>query len=268
MKRSVEFARFVVASLLALQLCVAVFSQEGRAQEPQKDESPGPATGASAAGQTGAGSGSTRTTAAKSGGADGLGNLQLGGERRPLYRLCRSDVVTLSFTLSPEFDQTLTVQPDGYVALRDAGMVLAQGLTLEEFRNAVQRAYGGYLHDPEAAVALKDFEHPYFIAGGEVGHPGKYELRGETTVAEAVQIAGGFTPQAKHSQVLLFRRVNDDFVEARILNLKKMLQEKSLAEDPHLSPGDLIFVPQNAVSKIARFVSRPSLSMYMNSTQF
>jgi polysaccharide biosynthesis/export protein len=261
MKRTIVSAKFAVAILLAVQLCVAVF-----AQEKQKNESLGSA--ASSAGQTGAGSGSTRTTAAKSGGAGGMGNPQLGGERRPLYRLRRSDAVTVSFTLSPEFDQILTVQPDGYVALKDAGMVVAQGLTLDEFREAVQRAYEGYLHDPEVAVALKDFEHPYFIAGGQVGHPGKYELRGETTVAEAVQIAGGFTQQAKHSQVLLFRRVNDDFVEARILNLKKMLQEKNLAEDPHLSPGDLIFVPQNALSKIARFLSRPSMSMYVSSAQF
>jgi polysaccharide export outer membrane protein len=177
-------------------------------------------------------------------------------------------VVTVSFTLSPEFDQILTVQPDGYVALKDAGMVVAQGLTLDEFRAAVERSYQGYLHDPQPAVALKDFEHPYFIAGGQVGHPGKYELRGETTVAEAVQIAGGFTQDAKHSQVLLFRRVNDELVEARIFNLKKMLQEKNLAEDPHLQPGDLIFVPQNAISKIGRFLSRPSASLYLNSTQF
>jgi len=197
-----------------------------------------------------------------------MGNPQLGGERRPLYRLRRSDVVTVSFTLSPEFDQILTVQPDGYVALKDAGMVVAQGLTLDEFRAAVERSYQGYLHDPQPAVALKDFEHPYFIAGGQVGHPGKYELRGETTVAEAVQIAGGFTQDAKHSQVLLFRRVNDELVEARIFNLKKMLQEKNLAEDPHLQPGDLIFVPQNAISKIGRFLSRPSASLYLNSTQF
>ncbi len=197
-----------------------------------------------------------------------MGNPQLGGDRRPLYRLCRSDVVAISFTLAPEFDQTLTVQPDGYVELKDAGMVVAQGLTIEQFREAVRGAYHGYLHDPEVAVALKDFEHPYFIAGGEVGHPGKYELRGELTVAEAVQIAGGFTQQARHSQVLLFRRVNDELVEARILNLKKMLHEKNLAEDPHLSPGDLIFVPQNAVSKIARFLSRPSMSMYVSPTQF
>ena len=67
--------------------------------------------------------------AAKPGKADGMGNPRLGGDRRPLYRLTRSDVVTLSFTLSPEFDQILTIQPDGYVSLKDAGPVLAQGLT-------------------------------------------------------------------------------------------------------------------------------------------
>jgi protein involved in polysaccharide export with SLBB domain len=87
-------------------------------------------------------------------------------------------------------------------------------------------------------------------------------------VAEAVQIAGGFTPEAKHSQVVLFRRVNEDLMETRVLDLKKMLKQSSLKEDVHLRPGDLIFVPQNTVSKIARFVSKATLSMYMNSSQF
>jgi polysaccharide export outer membrane protein len=132
----------------------------------------------------------------------------------------------------------------------------------------VQKAYRGYLHDPEVAVALKDFERPYFIVGGQVGKPGKYELRSDTTVAEAVQIAGGFTQQSKHSQVVLFRRVNDDLVETHLMNLKKMLNERSLKEDAQLRPGDMVFVPQNSISKIARFLDKPSLSMYMNSTQF
>ncbi len=205
--------------------------------------------------------------AAKPGEADGAGNLQLGGHR-PLYRLNHSDVVGLSFTLSPEFDQTLTIQPDGYVTLKDAEPVLAEGLTLEEFRLAVDRAYTGYLHDPQVAVVLKEFDHPYFIAGGEVGKPGKYELRSETTIIEAVQIAGGFTHEAKHSQVLLFRRVNGDLVEARVFNLKKMLKERSVDEASRLRPGDLVFVPQNSISKIERFISKPDLSMYVSSTQF
>jgi len=206
--------------------------------------------------------------AAKPGQADGTGNPRLGGGGRPLYRLNRSDVVALSFTLSPEFDQTLTIQPDGYIALKDAGPVLAQGLTLEEFRLAVGRAYAGYLHDPQVAVALREFEHPYFVAGGEVGKPGKYELRADTSIIEAVEIAGGLTHEARHSQVLLFRRVNDDLVEAHVFNLKKMLKEKSLGEVPQLRPGDLVFVPQNSISKIERFLSKPSLSMYVSSTQF
>ncbi|MGC1977331.1 MAG: polysaccharide biosynthesis/export family protein, partial [Candidatus Sulfotelmatobacter sp.] len=263
MKPFVGWTRVAVVGALSLQLCVAAF-----AQEEKREQGLGASPQSSPTGQTGTGTGSTGMAAAKPGQADGKGNPKLGGERRPLYRLTRSDVVALSFTLSPEFDQTLTVQPDGYIALKDAGPVFAQGLTVEEFREAVRRAYTGYLHDPQVAVALKDFEHPYFVAGGEVGKPGKYELRADTTVMEAVEIAGGFTHEAKHSQVLLFRRVNDDLVEARVFNLKKMLKEKNLSEAAELRPGDLVFVPQNSVSKIAQYLSKPALSMYVSSTQF
>ena len=261
MPRVFIFGRFIAVWLLALQCGSAAFAQD----DTRKDLSESKET--SRPSFTGAGSGGSPTTAAKPGGADGLGNPLLGGERRPLYRLRSSDVVEITFTVAPEFNQTLTVQPDGYVMLKDAGMVEVAGLNLQQFTDAVQKAYQGYLHDPQVAVALKDFERPYFIVGGEVGRPGKYELRSDTTVAEAVQIAGGLTQQAKHSQVVLFRRVNDDLVEARLLNLKKMLKQ-GLKEDAHLRPGDLIFVPQNAISKIARFLTKPSLSMYMNSANF
>jgi polysaccharide export outer membrane protein len=249
---------------LILQLCVAVSAQvETKPHEMEAGRQ------SSLTGLTEAGVGRGVVAAAKPGQADGTGNLQqLGGERHPPYRLNRSDVVSLAFILSPEYDQTLTVQPDGDVFLKDAGPVVALGLTLEEFRLAVRKAYAGYLHDPQVAVALKEFEHPYFVAGGEVGHPGKYELRSETSILEAVQIAGGFTHEAKHSQVVLFRHVNDDLVEARLFDIKKMLKEKNLREVPSLRPGDLVFVPQNSISKIERFLTRPSMSLYVSPTQF
>jgi polysaccharide biosynthesis/export protein len=249
-----------VSAILALQLCVAV------AQDQIQNLGVGKQS--SQSGQTGTGLGSAGMTAAKPGQADGVGNLELVKVRHPLYRLNCSDVVTVSFTLSPEYDQTLRVQPDGYVSLKDAGQVLARGLTLDEFRAAVEKAYAGYLHDPQVAVSLQDFEHPYFVAGGEIGRPGKYELRSETSIIEAVQIAGGFTHEAKHSQVVLFHHVNDDLVEARVFNLKAMLKERSLAEVPNLKPGDMVFVPQNYISKMDRFLTKPSLSMYVSSTQF
>ncbi len=261
MQRFFILGRFIAAALLFCVCGSATFSQDAaQTVLPSKETS--------RSGFTGAGAGGNSTTAANPARADGLGNPLLGGERRPLYRLKSSDVVEITFTVAPEFNQTLTVQPDGYVMLKDAGLVDVQGLNLQQFSDAVQKAYRGYLHDPQVAVALKDFERPYFIVGGEVGRPGKYELRSDTTVMEAVQIAGGLTQQAKHSQVVLFRRVDDDLVETRLLNLKKMLKDSSLKEDAHLRPGDLIFVPQNAISKIARFLTKPSLSMYMNGAQF
>jgi len=261
MQRVFIFVRFIATALLVLQCCSAAFAQGEKTALSENKET-------SRSGFTGAGAGGSSTTAAKTGRADGLGNPSLGGERHPLYRLRPSDVVEISFTVAPEFNQTLTVQPDGYVMLKDAGMVEVQDLNLQQFSEAVQKAYQGYLHDPQVAVALKEFERPYFIVGGQVGKPGKYELRSDTTVAEAVQIAGGLTQQAKHSQVVLFRRVNDDLVEARLLNLKKMLNETSLKEDSHLRPGDMVFVPQNTISKIARFLTKPSVSMYMTPAQF
>src|SRR5581483_10747507 len=206
----------------------------GSAAVAQGNRADGSADQASRSGLTGAEAEGSSTTAANPGGADGLGNPLLGGVRHPLYRLRPSDVLELTFTVAPEFNQVLTVQPDGYVMLKDAGLVRAQGLNVQEFSAAVHQAYSGYLHDPQAAVALKEFERPYFIVGGEVGKPGKYELRSDTTVAEAVQIAGGLTHQARHSQVVVFRRVNEDLVETRLVNLKRMLKQSRLAEDTHL----------------------------------
>jgi polysaccharide export outer membrane protein len=214
--------------------------------------------------------GSAVTT--KSGVADGVATSKLSpaltGVRRPFYRLCKSDVMDISFTFSPEFDQTVSVQPDGYIALKGRRQLYAEGITVPELQAAVGLAYAGVLHDPEVAIVLKDFDKPYFIVGGEVNHPAKYELRSDIRVTEAVAIAGGLTPRAKHSQIVLFRRVSEDLVEAHMLDVKAMMKSRTLAEDVHLKPGDFLFVPQNLISKIKPYLPTSSLSMYASPTQF
>ncbi len=200
--------------------------------------------------------------------ADGASRPDEMGNRRPLYRVRKSDVIEIKFTFAPEFDQTVSVQPDGFVPLKGLDEFYAQGMTTSELRAAIRQAYSATLHDPEVSVDLKDFEKPYFIATGAVARPGKYELRGDATVTEGVAMAGGFTDQAKHSQVVLFRRVSDERTEARILNVKQMLNSRNLVEDFHLRAGDLVYVPQNWISKIRRYLPTSSLSTYVNPSQF
>jgi polysaccharide export outer membrane protein len=207
-------------------------------------------------------------TTTQPGKAGGKGDPAFGGERHPLYRLTKSDSVEVNFTFSPDFNQTLTIQPDGFVALKGAGTLFVEGLTIIQMQQAVAKAYHGFLHDPEVTITLKEFDKPYFLASGEVARPGKYELRGDVTVNEAVAIAGGFTQQARHSQVVVFRRISASTAESHVIDLKKMLNSRDLHEDLHLQAGDFIFVPQSRISKIRKYVPTNALSWYMNPLQF
>jgi protein involved in polysaccharide export with SLBB domain len=188
--------------------------------------------------------------------------------RNPRYQLCKDDVLQLNFPLTPDFNQTLTVQPDGFITLLGVGDLHVEGQTIPKVTESIKAAYAKTLHNPIITIRLTDFEKPYFIAGGEVGHPGKFELRGDTTLVQAVAIAGGFTESSKHSQVFLFRRVSNDWVETKQFNLKKMLKGGNLHEDAHLQPGDMLYVPRNTYSKLKRFIPVATLGTYFNPGQF
>ena len=183
-------------------------------------------------------------------------------QRDPRYQLCASDVITLTFPMTPEFDQTETVQPDGFVSLVGVGDIHLEGLTTRESAESVRAAYGKILNEPIVTIELKEFNKPYFVVSGQVSKPGKYDLRGYTTAAQAVAIAGGFNESAKHSQVLLFRRMNDDWFEVKSLDLKRILQGHEVNEDPAIRSGDMLFVPQNMFSKIKRFIPVTTMGTY------
>jgi polysaccharide export outer membrane protein len=213
--------------------------------------------------------------AANTGAADGARNSNsntrspaLTGVRHPLYRLNKSDVVEIKFIFSPEFDQSVTVQPDGFLALKAVGDLFVEGLSISEVRDSVTRLYRPMLRDPDISVTLRDFDKPYFIVAGQIGRPGKYEIRSATSVSEAVAIAGGFTEQSKHSQVVLFRRIADGVVETHVINVKAMLASRNLEEDMEIKPGDMLFVPQNRISKIRKFLPASSLSTFFTPAQF
>ncbi len=177
------------------------------------------------------------------------------------YRLRPSDILAVHFPVTDLFNQVVAVQPDGFVTLRAVGDVHVAGLTLPEVTERIRAAYSRIVSPQLVAVELREFEKPYYVVSGEVGLPGKFELRGETTVAEAIGIAGGFRDTAKHSQVLLFRRVAGGWLQAKSLDLKKMLRGANLSEDVHLRHGDMIHVPKNVYSKLLPFVPRPSMGV-------
>jgi polysaccharide export outer membrane protein len=183
-------------------------------------------------------------------------------QRYPRYTLRSGDSFDIAFEFSPEFNQTLIVQPDGFVSLREIGDIHVSGLTLPEVKQLLETKYATILKRPVVSVVPKDLDKSYFIATGEVSRPGKYELRGDITITEALAIAGGFTPdRAKHSEVVLFRKQGDTLGPGKVFDVKKMLKERNLSEDVYLHPGDLLYVPQNSWSKLRQVMPTPGVGM-------
>ena len=187
--------------------------------------------------------------------------LPSGGE--PRYVLVPGDVFEIQYRYTPEFNQTVTVQPDGFVSLEIGGDVKVAGRNLDQVRKIILGAASKRLATPEVTVVLKEFQRPYVVVAGEVVQPGKFELREKVTAVQAVLLAGGFKDSAKSSQILVFRKLNGETAEVRVLNFKSLKRSSDLENDLMLQPGDMILVPRNRLSKIERYVRLASLTTFL-----
>jgi polysaccharide export outer membrane protein len=179
------------------------------------------------------------------------------------YRLQPGDVFEVQYRYSPEFNQTATVQPDGYVSLELGGDLKVAGLTIEQARAVILKKAATRLQDPVANIVLKEFQKPYFVIAGEVSLPGRIEMRERVTALQAIMLAGGMKEGARSSQVVVFRRINTDTAEVKLLNLKNIRRTSDLENDLTLQPGDMVFVPRDKISKIERFMKLASVAAFM-----
>lgn len=184
--------------------------------------------------------------------------------QRPVYQVHLGDVIVLSYRLTPEFNQTVTVQPDGNVNLEVVGNVKVAGKTLTQIHDEIVQKASVRLNHPELAVTLKKFQQPYVVVAGEVAKPGKIEINENTTAMQAIMLAGGFLPSARDTQVILFRHINADTAEVRRLNLHKIKKDAQLERDTDLESGDMLLITRNRLEHFSRFMKASNLGVYFN----
>ena len=187
---------------------------------------------------------------------------------RPRYTLRAGDVLELQYRYTPEFNQTVTVLPDGYVNLNIVGDLRISDLTVDQAHDLIVQKASARLNDPELNLILKQFQQPYVVVAGEVAKPGKIDLRENTTAMQAVLTSGGFLPSAQTGQVLLFRKINGDTAEIKVLNLTSLRKTSDLEKDLQLESGDMLFVPRNKLERISRYIKILNIGMYFNPLQY
>ena len=181
-------------------------------------------------------------------------------DRQQRYRIQPGDVLSFQFRFTPEYNQKVKVQPDGYVSLSGIDDLKVGGLSVDQVHDAAVDACRNQLREPVINVVLEEFSLPGFIVGGEVRAPGRYELRGDVMLSEAIQIAGGFSASAHIEQVLLFRRASEGWMESRQIDFKKVI-ESGLNEDVRLRAGDLVFIPRSKLGNLKRLMQAARVAL-------
>jgi polysaccharide biosynthesis/export protein len=184
-------------------------------------------------------------------------------ERR--YVLHVGDVLDIHYRLSPENDQTVTIEPDGHAVLYIAGDLKLAGLTLNQARAQILLAVSKTLNGAELNVILKDFQHPYVVVSGEVQNPGKFEMREDMTALQAIELAGGPRRTASKSRVILFRHLNDqrrrEIVE---LDLSHMKKTSDLSRDQMLASGDMLYLTTSHISELETLLRTLNFGVFFN----
>lgn len=163
------------------------------------------------------------------------------------YRLQPEDVVQITVYEQPDLDTTVRISSTGEIAFPLLGKIKAAGLTVSELRDKIEKLLvKDYLVNPQVQVFIEQYRIKQVSVLGSVQKPGKYDMytERETTVLEAIAMAGGFSDVASVNGTRIIRKENSEerTIPVRVTDItKKGMKEK----DIFLKPGDIIFVPES-----------------------
>jgi polysaccharide export outer membrane protein len=163
-----------------------------------------------------------------------------GSQPDPSYRLGPEDQLRISVWDNKELTLDLVVRPDGKISMPLLQDVPAEGLTAAQLAADIQEGLSAFIVNPEVTVILLQVNAPKYYIIGYVGHPGTFPLRGETSVLQALALAGGLTQFASPRSIKLIRATRGR-QDVRKINYYDIID--SGEGNYLLKSGDTIVVP-------------------------
>jgi protein involved in polysaccharide export with SLBB domain/capsular polysaccharide biosynthesis protein len=158
------------------------------------------------------------------------------------------DLLNLSVFGQPELTQTqVPVGPDGRISYLEAQNVMAAGLTVDEFRAALNSELGKFRSAPEVIVVPAEYRSKKYYILGAVVKKGAFSLNRPMTIIEALSQADGLeTGVVDHNQVVL-ADLSRSFIARQGKHLpvdfEKLFLEGDLSQNIALEPNDYLYFP-------------------------
>ena len=158
------------------------------------------------------------------------------------YVIGPGDVLEISVWRDEALTQSVTVLPDGRIAFPLIGEVEAADRTVAELKEELEERIGRFVPDPVLSVSVKQATSMLIYVIGRVNNPGRFALNANTSVLQALAMAGGLNPFAKRGSIKIFR---EDGEETRIyeFDYDEVSRGRGLNQNIWLKRGDVIVVP-------------------------
>ncbi len=159
------------------------------------------------------------------------------------YVIGPGDVLQVSVWKNETLSRVAPVRPDGKISMPLLHDVVAAGLTAMQLRDKIANALAEFLPNPEISVSVAEVHSLRVSVLGEVMKPGVLELRGHTTILEAIAMAGGFRDFASPSKITVIRTDDKGQSQKIRFNYNRAIANSSDEPNMVLRSGDVIVVP-------------------------
>ena len=179
------------------------------------------------------------------------------------YRIGPLDTLTITvFQVADLSLKEVQVDAGGMIAVPLIGSVTAAGKTTAELSSEIAlRLKEGYLQSPQVSVIVNEAVSQKVTVDGAVTEPGVFQLKGRTTLMQAVAMAKGPGRNANLKRVAVFRTSAGQRTAA-VFDLAAI--RAGLAEDPEIYGNDVVVVDASLLKGVLREVvtALPAFSIF------
>jgi polysaccharide export outer membrane protein len=198
-------------------------------------------------GHSGGRTGAASPQAPSAPGPQTLTTVPMTGASAPMssaYTIGPGDILQITVWKNDTLSRITPVRPDGKISMPLLHDIQASGLTAMQLRDKISNALSEFMPNPEVTVSVTDVRSLRVSILGEVQKPGVLELRGETTILEAIAMAGGFKDFASPSKITIIRNEDNGKTKRIRFNYNRAVSSGSSDEENLvLRSGDVVVVP-------------------------
>jgi len=171
------------------------------------------------------------------------------------YRIGPQDLLRIEVFQVPEFSKQERVNEAGMIKMPEIGEVQVGGLTPKEAEDVIaRRLRETVLQNPQVSIFVLEYASQKVTVTGHVERPGIFPLTGETTLMQAIALAGGIDDVGKKEEIVIFRKQQSGGINAYVVNLSAI--EKGNLTDPRMIAEDRVVVPKSGMRVMGQRVDK------------